>query len=146
MLFHPRPSSHNQRKESKGFQILGNNIPHLHNHSPFLLSNRPHLSLFKTTHPTNLPQKIPKNPTNKSVVQSIDPLRKEIFPFLPNRNPSMKYQTQTENINPQESMIGENRQLVTDAPVEVEKQPVEAQDCRKITDHFRGIYRKYPIW
>ena len=33
----------------------------------------------------------------------------------------MKYQTQTENINPQESMIGENRQLVTDAPVEVEK-------------------------
>ena len=34
------------------------------------------------------------------------------------------------------SMIGENRQLVTNEPVEV-------QDCRKITDHFRGIYRIY---
>jgi hypothetical protein len=29
-------------------------------------------------------------------------------------------------------MIGENRQLVTDDPVEVE-------DCRKFNDHFRGI-------
>ena len=34
-------------------------------------------------------------------------------------------------------MIGENRELLTDEPVEV-------QDCRKITDHFRGIYRMYP--
>ena len=34
-------------------------------------------------------------------------------------------------------MIGENRQLVTDEPVEV-------QDCTKITDHYRGIYRIYP--
>ena len=34
------------------------------------------------------------------------------------------------------AMIGENWQLVTDEPVEV-------QDCRKIADHFRGIYRKY---
>jgi hypothetical protein len=33
-------------------------------------------------------------------------------------------------------MIGENRQLVADEPVEV-------QDCRKITDRFRGIYRIY---
>jgi hypothetical protein len=33
-------------------------------------------------------------------------------------------------------MIGENRQLVTDEPVEV-------QDCRKITDRFRGIHRIY---
>ena len=33
-------------------------------------------------------------------------------------------------INP---MIRENRQLVEDGPVEV-------QECRKITDHFRGIY------
>ena len=31
------------------------------------------------------------------------------------------------------SMIGENRQLVTD-------EPVEFGDCKKITDHFRGIY------
>jgi hypothetical protein len=42
------------------------------------------------------------------------------------------------------AMIGENRQLVTHEPVEFEKQPVEIQDCRKITDHFRGIYRIYP--
>ena len=34
-------------------------------------------------------------------------------------------------------MIGENRQLVEDEPVEV-------HNCRKITDHFRGIYRTYP--
>ena len=41
-------------------------------------------------------------------------------------------------------MIGENRHLVTNEPVEFEKEPVEVQDCRKITDHFRGIYRIYP--
>ena len=41
-------------------------------------------------------------------------------------------------------MIGENRQLVTDEPVEIEKWPVEVQDFREITDHFRGIYRIYP--
>ena len=41
-------------------------------------------------------------------------------------------------------MIGENRQLVTDQPVEFEKQPVEVQDDRKITDYFRGIYIIYP--
>ena len=35
------------------------------------------------------------------------------------------------------SMIGENRQLVTNEPVEV-------KDCKKITDHFRGIYKTYP--
>ena len=34
-------------------------------------------------------------------------------------------------------MIGENRQLITDEPVEV-------QDCKKITDHFRGIHGIYP--
>ena len=41
-------------------------------------------------------------------------------------------------------MIGENRQLVTDDPFTFEKQQVNVQDCRKITDHFRGIYRIYP--
>ena len=41
------------------------------------------------------------------------------------------------------SMIGENRQLFTKEPVEFEKQPVEVQDCMKLTDHFRGIYRIY---
>jgi hypothetical protein len=34
-------------------------------------------------------------------------------------------------------MIGENRQLVT-------KEPIEVQDCMKITDHFREIYTIYP--
>ena len=41
-------------------------------------------------------------------------------------------------------MIGENRQLVTNEPVEFEKLPVKVQDRRKITDHFRGIYRNIP--
>ena len=41
------------------------------------------------------------------------------------------------------SMIGENRQLGTDEPVEFEKEPVEVQDCRRITDRFRGIYGIY---
>jgi len=36
-----------------------------------------------------------------------------------------------------DAMIGENLQVVTDEPIEV-------QDCRKITDHFRGICRIYP--
>ena len=45
-----------------------------------------------------------------------------------------------------QAMIGENRQLVTDEPVEFEKQPVEVhQDyCGKITDRFRGVHRIYP--
>ena len=37
------------------------------------------------------------------------------------------------------AMIGENRQLVTNEPVEFKNEPVEVLDCRKITDHFRGI-------
>ena len=41
-------------------------------------------------------------------------------------------------------MIGENRQFVTNEPVEFEKQPVEVEDYMKITDHSRGIYRIYP--
>jgi hypothetical protein len=41
-------------------------------------------------------------------------------------------------------MIGENRQLDTNEPVEFEKSPVEVLDCKKITYHFRGIYRIYP--
>ena len=40
-------------------------------------------------------------------------------------------------------MIGENRQLLSDEPVEFETEPVEVEDCRKITDRFRGIYRIY---
>ena len=35
-------------------------------------------------------------------------------------------------------MIRENRQLATNEPVEVE-------DYMKIPDHFRGIYRIYPM-
>jgi hypothetical protein len=34
--------------------------------------------------------------------------------------------------------------LVTDELVEIEKKSVEVQDCKKITDHFRGIYRNMP--
>jgi hypothetical protein len=41
-------------------------------------------------------------------------------------------------------MIGENRQLVTNEPVKFEIKPVEVQDCRIITDHFRGISKIYP--
>ena len=37
-------------------------------------------------------------------------------------------------------MVGENRQLVTNEPVEFEKELVEIQDCTKITDHFIGIH------
>ena len=40
-------------------------------------------------------------------------------------------------------MIGENRRLVADEPVEFEKSLVELWDCRRITDDFRGIYRIY---
>ena len=41
-------------------------------------------------------------------------------------------------------MIQENWQLVTNEPVESGKNLVEVEDCRKITDHFREIYRIYP--
>ena len=41
-------------------------------------------------------------------------------------------------------MVGENRQLVTNEPVEFEKEPVEVQDCRKTTDHSKEVYRIYP--
>ena len=40
--------------------------------------------------------------------------------------------------------IGENRRLVTHEPVELDKYPVEVQDCMRITNHFKGIYRIYP--
>jgi hypothetical protein len=34
-------------------------------------------------------------------------------------------------------IVGENRQLVTDEPVEFEEQPIEVhQDCMRITDRF----------
>ena len=37
-------------------------------------------------------------------------------------------------------MFGKKRRLVADEPVEFKKQPVEVQEFRKFTDHFRGIY------
>ena len=40
-----------------------------------------------------------------------------------------------------ESMIRENRHLITNEPVVFGKQLVEVQDCRKITYHCREIYR-----
>ena len=39
--------------------------------------------------------------------------------------------------------IGENRQVVTDEPVEFEKELVAVQDCRKSPDRSRGIHRIY---
>ena len=41
-------------------------------------------------------------------------------------------------------MIRENRQLVTNEPIEFDKLAVEVQGYRKITDHIKGIYRIYP--
>ena len=40
-------------------------------------------------------------------------------------------------------MNGENRPLITDEPIEFEKQLVEVQDFRKMTHHFRRIYGIY---
>jgi hypothetical protein len=40
------------------------------------------------------------------------------------------------------SLLGKNRRLITDEPVKFEKSPVEVGDFRRITDHFRGIYRR----
>ena len=37
-------------------------------------------------------------------------------------------------------MAGKNRWLVADELVEFEKLPVEVEDFRRFTDHFRGIY------
>ena len=42
-------------------------------------------------------------------------------------------------------MMGENPQLVANEPVEFEKQPVEVEDCRIITDHFREFIDYNPI-
>ena len=41
------------------------------------------------------------------------------------------------------SMNGENQPLVTNEPVEFEEIPVEAQDFRKTTHHFRGACEIY---
>ena len=38
----------------------------------------------------------------------------------------------------------ENWLLLIDEWVEFEKQPVEVQDFKKVTNHFRGIYRIQP--
>ena len=40
-------------------------------------------------------------------------------------------------------MNGKNRPLATDEPVEFEEKPVQDQNFRKTTDHFREIYRIY---
>ena len=41
-------------------------------------------------------------------------------------------------------LIGQIWELVTDEPVEFEKYVVEVQDCRKITNHLKGIHGIYP--
>ena len=56
----------------------------------------------------------------------------------------MRYSVRIFSFGMLASMIGENRQFVTNEPVEFEKKPVAVEDCRKITDQFRGIYRIYP--
>ena len=43
-------------------------------------------------------------------------------------------------------MYGENQRLDTYEPVEFEEQPVEVGYFRRITDHFRWIYRIYLKW
>ena len=44
-------------------------------------------------------------------------------------------------------MFGTNWQLVTYEAIEFEKLPIEVRDLKKITDHFRGIYRRiYLKW
>ena len=40
-------------------------------------------------------------------------------------------------------IAGEDRWLFESEPVEFEKEPVEVQGCRRITDHLRGIYGIY---
>ena len=40
-------------------------------------------------------------------------------------------------------MKGENRMVVTDEPDEFEEWPVGVEDLKKLTHHFRGIYRIY---
>ena len=40
-------------------------------------------------------------------------------------------------------MCTRNQQLGTDEPVEFEELPGEVGDCRKITEHCRGIFRVY---
>jgi hypothetical protein len=42
-----------------------------------------------------------------------------------------------------ESMNGDNQPLVVDEPVEFEKQPVEVQDFKKVTNHFRCFNVEY---
>jgi hypothetical protein len=39
--------------------------------------------------------------------------------------------------------MGRKRPIITEELVEFAKQPVEAQEFRNITDHFRGIYMEY---
>ena len=41
-------------------------------------------------------------------------------------------------------MIGEHWKLVTNEPVEFEKELVEVQDYKKITNHFKGICKICP--
>ena len=44
------------------------------------------------------------------------------------------------------AMIGEIGQLVTDKPFEFEKQPVEAEDCRKLLIILEESKEYTPIW
>jgi hypothetical protein len=84
----------------------------------------------------------------KSVVIVVDPstkLRSNLWPsYKPVANLSRRSPVNGDTWFFFHPMIEQNRQLVTNEPVEFEKDAVEAQDCRKITDRFRGIYRVHP--
>ena len=41
---------------------------------------------------------------------------------------------------PLNALLGKNRQLVTDEPIEFEELQVEVGDFRRITDRFKRIY------
>ena len=78
---------------------------------------------------------------NVSCEQRTKNMRNATFTF--HREMSIKRRKPTE-LGPSHTIIGQNRQLVTDEPVEFEKEPAEIQDYRKNTNHFRGIYRNIP--
>ena len=86
------------------------------------------------------------NPRHRDIT---DPCRGICQIFLASIKSSRKVSTcdrlvsETLGSQPFNPMIGENR--FTDEPVEFEKEPVEVEDCRRITDWFGRIYgRIYP--
>ena len=65
------------------------------------------------------------------------------FHTQPTHTPSAFSKAIFQTTGPPPPMIGENRRLVTDAPVRFEKWLVEVGDFRRITDCFGGIDMEY---